>query len=342
MGKASNAAAIALPLAGAAAGGAMGGPAGAAAGFSIGSSVSGTMTSMQANNDAIKQQKKMLDEELRQAKQVAAIEDRQLAGSINLADAQAVERVLMADRQTVAGLQLEDSQAVEVLLEEDRQNAQAAEEDKLAIESNRKTEELNAALTSKAIGRQLDETLGEQRATMAARGVLNGATGEAFRKEAEADAAQDAAVNEINRLQANADAEAGVRQVEQGLANSRSSAAIEVKQRREAAAQTLSNQREAAAVGISQQRATAAQELANVREKTVVDLENQERSAKIGYKSAKQQTQYANQAAIVAGFADVAGTAYDVYSKYKGIEPSSRTTAKPTASRGLARFNNVF
>jgi hypothetical protein len=251
----------------------------------------------------------------------------------------------MADRQTVQGLQLEDSQTIEALLEQDRQAAQAAEEDKLAIESNRKTEELNAALESKAIGRQLDATLGEQRATMAARSVLGSATGEAFSKDAEAQAAQDVSINNINRLQANADAVAGNRQVDQGLISSRQAAGIEINQRRAAAGQSLSNQREAAATSVLQQRQTAGMELANIREKTVADITNQERSAKLGYKNAKQQTEYANQAALIAGFADVGGTAYDTYSKYKAIEPSGGLNAQkkqPTASRGLARFNNVY
>ncbi|MEY5100876.1 MAG: hypothetical protein RJA36_3595 [Pseudomonadota bacterium] len=102
MGKAS----AALPVVGAVAGGfagSAGGPAGiaagAAAGASLGGAAAGSITSIQANNDAQDAQKKALQEELRQSRQVANLEDDQLKKSIDLADAQAVERLTEQTRQ---------------------------------------------------------------------------------------------------------------------------------------------------------------------------------------------------------------------------------------------------
>ena len=283
MGKAAPAAAVALPIAGAVAGGAMGGPAGAAAGASLGGAAAGTITSISANGEAEKAQKKALEEELRQARSVAALEDGQLTRSLALADAQAVER----------------------LTEQTRQASEAAGQDLAQVERNLDTERVDAAQRATEIRRALLTTLGEQQATMASRNVLSSATGNALDKEARRVSDQDRRTNDLNLATSEADAAGERTKISTSLTNSVRSGMM----------------------ALAQQRTTAKQTLDNTREATKLDLQNQERAAKLGYKAGKDQTRYANQAALISGFSNLSGIAYDYYSTRKAIEPTPRNTA---------------
>ncbi|MEY5100877.1 MAG: hypothetical protein RJA36_3596 [Pseudomonadota bacterium] len=140
---------------------------------------------------------------------------------------------------------------------------------------------------------------------MASRNVLNSATGDALDKEARRVSDQDRRTNDLNLATSEADAAGERTKISTSLTNSVRSGMM----------------------ALAQQRATAAESLKNTREATKLDLQNQERAAKLGYKAGKDQTRYANQAALISGFSNLSGIAYDYYSRRKAIEPTPRNTA---------------
>jgi hypothetical protein len=263
----------------------------AAGAAAVGTALS-TYTQIKGNEDALDAQKEAMKLELRQAKQRAKIEDRQTVKSIEL-----------ADRQTVA--RFSDSEA---------QAAVAAAEDREALKSELATQNLNAASRALEIRRSLSAVLGEQRATLAARGVGSGSLAGMFADDANAAATDDFNANTINKLQAGADEAAGQRAISTSLKNMRGT-----------------NQ-----LTLSQQRERAAAELDMLRFSTKIDLKNQEEAAKLGFKNAQTQTRYANTAALISGFTQIASLGYSGYQQYKAIEPTRQPQAY-AAPRPLIR-----
>jgi hypothetical protein len=318
----------------------------AAAGLGAIGTVLGTAATIKGNEDALKAQKKAAELELKQAKQRAKIEDRQTVKSIALADRQTVANQALSDRQAVANQALNDRQAVAAIEIADRQqlaafalieqqSAAAAAEDRLALQSELATSNLNSQARATEIRRNLMATLGTQRATLAARGVGSGSLPGLFEDDARSAATDDTNANTINRLQGEADAAAGNRSITSSLGNLRNSNLLTAIQSREGALTTLANDREGAAQNLSQSREGAGlqlsqirersnAELAMMRESTKVDLKNREASTKLGIQSAKDQTRYANTAALISGFTQIASLGYSYASRTAEIEPGPR------------------
>lgn len=276
------------------------GPAGAAAGFSIGSSISSLISGSNAEKKALKAQKKAMKQELEFAKRRAKLEERQFNEAVAQADRQLVERI---------GI-------------EERQAAVQAAEDRLAIKADLDTANLDAARQAADIRKALNSTLGEQEATLAARGVLSGSLRESFDAEAREVAAGDRITNEINRLTAGADAEANLRGVET----------------------SLSNQREANAATLAQTRQASALQLQQSKEATGMALRQQEAAAKSGYMAARDQSKYAQTALLLQSFGNIAATTYDFVRTRSAIDPtaaggggSGASAAAVKSPRPLAR-----
>jgi hypothetical protein len=273
-----------------------------AGGASALASIAGPATSLKANKEALKNQKAAIQLEAEHAKQRAEIEDRQLVKSLNL-----------AERQATRGIAEQEAQAFG-----------AASEDKLAIQTDLDTANLSAAQRAAEIRRSLMSTLGEQRATLAARGVSTGSLSGTFDTEARTAAGDDLTVNEINRRMAEGGAAADVRGVDTSLANMRASNAL----------------------GLLQQHQSAGAQLTMIREGTKNELRWQKEAADKGYSQAQQQTKYANAAALINGFAALAGTGYDFLRTYQATEagpkePVTYRAPKPltTGSNSALRFS---
>ena len=270
--------------------------AGIAAGVSAAAGIAGTLTALKGNKDALKAQKRAMQLELEHAKQSAEREDRQLVASLNMADAQLKTRIA----------------------EEERQATAAAAEDRKAVQSDLDTANLNAAQRAADIRRSLMSTLGEQRATLAARGVSSGSLAEGFDTEARGAAADDLTTNEVNRRIAEAGAAADLRGIDTSLANMKSSNAL----------------------GYLQQEQQAKAQLTMIRQSTKMELRQQKEAADAGYSAAKQQTKYANAATLIQGFSQLAMTGYDFMRTSQSIEPSSTTATAYKAPRTLTRSSN--
>jgi hypothetical protein len=161
-------------------------------------------------------------------------------------------------------------------------------------------------------------TLGEQRATLAARGVSTGSLSGTFDTEARTAAGDDLTVNEINRRMAEGGAAADVRGVDTSLTNMRSSNAL----------------------SLLQQHQAAGSQLTMIREGTKSELRWQKEAAAAGYQSAQQQTKYANAAALIQGFAALAGTGYDFMRADDATEPGPREPVTYKAPKPLTTGSN--
>lgn len=265
-----------------------------AAGAGAAGTIAGTLTAIKGNKDALKQQKRALKLELEHSKQRAELEDRQLVRSLNLADRQLQARIG----------------------EEERQAGLAAEEDRKAVKADLDTANLTAAQRAADIRRSLMSTLGEQRATLATRGVSSGSLGEGFNAEARAAAGDDIITNEINRKMAEAGAAADLRGIDTSLDNMRRSNAL----------------------GYAQQAESANQQLTQIRQTTKNELRWQKEAGDAGYSAAQQQTKYANAASLIQGFSSLATIGYDFARTWQSIEPSQATAYK--APRTLTKSSN--
>lgn len=261
-----------------------------------GSSILSSVFGSKANKDALKAQKRALKLNVKHAEQNARREDRQLVKSIAMADAQAVERIAVQERQA----------------------QEMAAEDRLAIKADLDTANLNAAKTAADIRKGLNSTLGEQQATLAARGLLSGSLRGSFDAEAREEAATDLTTNEINRLTAGADAEAQLRSVDA----------------------TLKNMAEANALNLKQQRQSAKANLTMTRVAQKDELRQMKEAADAGYGAARSQTAFANTALLLQGFGQVAATAYDFVRTQQAIEPTARESKPYNAPRPLARASS--
>ena len=270
--------------------------AGVAAGVSAVSGIAGTLTALKGNKDALKAQKRAMKLELEHAKQRAELEDRQLVNSLNLADVQLKAR----------------------MAEEERQATAAAAEDRKAVQSDLDTANLSAAQRAAEVRRSLMSTLGEQRATLAARGVSSGSLAEGFDSEARGAAADDLVTNEVNRKIAEAGAAADLRGIDTSLDNMRRSNAL----------------------GYAQQEQSAKAQLTMIRQSTKNELRWQKEAGDAGYSAAQQQTKYANAATLIQGFSQLAMTGYDFMRTSQSIEPSSTTPTAYKAPRTLTRSSN--
>jgi hypothetical protein len=268
-----------------------------AGGVSAAAAIAGTYTSIKANKQALHDQKQAMQLEAEHAKQRAEIEDRQLVKSLNL-----------AERQAEIGI-----------AEQERQAFGAASEDKLAIQTELDTANLSAAQRAAEIRRELMSTLGEQRATLAARGVSSGSLRDTFDTEARTAAADDLTTNEITRRMAEGGAAADVRGVDTSLTNMRSSNAL----------------------GLLQQHQSASAQLTMIREGTKNELRWQKEAADKGYQSAQNQTKYANAAALIQGFAALAGTGYDFMRSYNATEPGPKEPVKYKSPKPLTTSNSA-
>lgn len=299
----------------------------AAAGVSALGTIVGTGLQMKANDEALDAAKNAAKLELSQAKRRAKLEDRLFLDSTALSERQLVEGLNLADKQAVASIGLADRQLGERIAEEERQAGIAAAEDRSAIKSQLATDKLNAAQRALDIRRNLMRTLGEQRATLAARGVSSGSLVGQFGDEATGLADEDFRANRINELQAEADAAAGLRAVDTGIANLRSANLITRQQGRETALRALESDREAAVNQLKGFQDTARQELKSARASTKMDLKFQEEAVDLGISNLRTQTRYANIAALIDGFTQIASLGFSAYSQNRAIQPSARASA---------------
>ena len=252
------------------------------------------LTAIKGNRDALKAQKRAMKLNLEHSKQQAELEDRQLVRSLNLADRQLQARIG----------------------EEERQAGVAAEEDRKAVKADLDTANLTAAQRAASIRRSRMSTLGEQRATLAARGVSSGSLGDTFDAEVRSAAGDDLTTNEVNRKIAEAGAAADLRGIDTSLDNMRRSNAL----------------------GLSQQQESANQQLTQIRQTTKHELRWQKEAADAGYSAAQQQTKYANTAALIDGFTSLATLSYKAARTWQSIEPSQTTAYK--APRTLTKGSN--